>query len=52
MTLSPAELDRVEAMIAAGQTPAPPPPNPPVARPTSFAWLVAARRRRLERRGD
>jgi hypothetical protein len=47
MMLSATELDRVEALIAAGESPAPPPPNPPIERPTSFASLVALRRRRL-----
>jgi hypothetical protein len=40
-------LDRVEALIAAGKTPGPPPPSPTIERPTSFASLVALRRRRL-----
>jgi hypothetical protein len=51
MTLSPAELDQVEALIGAGKTPAPAPTTPPIAHPTSYASLIAARRRRLASRG-
>jgi len=46
MRLSPAELERVRTLVAAGEAPAP--PDPPIARPTRFALLVDARRRRLE----
>ena len=52
MKLSPEELQRVEALTAAGATPAAASAGPPEAPPTSFASLVATRRRRLDARRD